>query len=243
MNEGLFESSFRGQFISGIIQPLMMFISNLNYVCIAVIGGISVANGTMSLGEVTAFIQYARMFTQPITQTASIIGMFQSAIASSERVFELLDEAEEDPDRKTPALLAHGIDVRLDEGLDAIGVCVDANLLERVMLNLVLNAADAVGERKCGVRDAECETGRIDVRAVKNGGRVEITIEDNGPGIPAELVEKIFDPFFTTKHTGTGLGLAIVHRVVEAHGGSIAAENRPEGGAVFRFLMPLEEGK
>ena len=107
MNEGLFESSFRGQFISGIIQPSMMFISNLNYVCIAVIGGVSVANGTMSLGEVTAFIQYARMFTQPITQTASIIGVVQSAIASSERVFELLDEAEEEPDLELPATLAH----------------------------------------------------------------------------------------------------------------------------------------
>jgi len=107
MNEGLFESSFRGQFISGIIQPSMMFISNLNYVCIAVIGGVSVANGTMSLGEVTAFIQYARMFTQPITQTASIIGVVQSAIASSERVFELLDEAEEEPDLELPTSLAH----------------------------------------------------------------------------------------------------------------------------------------
>jgi len=107
LNEGLFEASFRGQFISGIIQPSMMFISNLNYVAIAVIGGVRVANGTLSLGDVTAFIQYARMFTQPITQTASMVGVVQSAVASAERVFELLDEAEEEPDLATPQVLAH----------------------------------------------------------------------------------------------------------------------------------------
>jgi ATP-binding cassette, subfamily B, multidrug efflux pump len=105
LNQGLYEASFRAQFISGIIQPSMMFISNLNYVAIAVIGGIRVANGTLSLGDVTAFIQYARMFTQPITQTASIIGVLQSAVASAERVFELLDESEEEPDLATPEVL------------------------------------------------------------------------------------------------------------------------------------------
>jgi ATP-binding cassette subfamily B protein len=106
LNEGLYEASFRAQFISGTIQPSMMFISNLNYVAIAVIGGIRVANGTLSLGDVTAFIQYARMFTQPITQTASIMNVLQSAVASAERVFELLDEPEEEPDLSTPEVLA-----------------------------------------------------------------------------------------------------------------------------------------
>jgi ATP-binding cassette subfamily B protein len=105
LNEGLYEASFRAQFISGTIQPSMMFISNLNYVAIAVIGGIRVANGTLSLGDVTAFIQYARMFTQPITQTASIMNVLQSAVASAERVFELLDEPEEEPDLATPEVL------------------------------------------------------------------------------------------------------------------------------------------
>jgi ATP-binding cassette subfamily B protein len=106
LNEGLYQASFRAQFISGTIQPSMMFISNLNYVAIAVIGGIRVANGTLSLGDVTAFIQYARMFTQPITQTASIMNVLQSAVASAERVFELLDEPEEEPDLSTPEVLA-----------------------------------------------------------------------------------------------------------------------------------------
>ncbi|MGZ4125646.1 MAG: ABC transporter ATP-binding protein [Actinomycetota bacterium] len=106
-NEDLYEASFRAQFISGIIQPSMMFISNLNYVAIAVIGGLRVTSGTLSLGDVVAFIQYARQFTQPIIQTASIANVLQSAVASAERVFELLDEAEEEPDPAEPAVLEH----------------------------------------------------------------------------------------------------------------------------------------
>jgi ATP-binding cassette subfamily B protein len=104
-NEDLYQASFRAQFISGIIQPSMMFISNLNYVAIAVVGGIRVANGSMSLGDVVAFIQYARQFTQPITQTAAIANILQSTVASAERVFELLDETEEEPDPVRPEVL------------------------------------------------------------------------------------------------------------------------------------------
>ncbi len=104
-NEGLYQASFRAQFISGIIQPAMMFLSNLNYVAICVIGGLKVANGTMSLGDVQAFIVYSRQFTQPITQTAAIANVLQSTIASAERVFELLDEPEEEPDPVEPEVL------------------------------------------------------------------------------------------------------------------------------------------
>jgi ATP-binding cassette, subfamily B, multidrug efflux pump len=105
-NEKLYQASFKAQFISGIIQPSINFISNLNYVAIAVIGGMRVASGTMSLGDVQAFIQYSRNFTWPITQLASIMNVMQSAVASAERVFELLDEAEESPDSATPITLA-----------------------------------------------------------------------------------------------------------------------------------------
>jgi ATP-binding cassette subfamily B multidrug efflux pump len=104
-NEDLYQASFRAQFISGIIQPAMMFISNLNYVAIAVVGGLRVANGTLSLGDVQAFIQYSRQFTQPITQTAAIANVLQSTVASAERVFELLDEPEEEPDPEQPEVL------------------------------------------------------------------------------------------------------------------------------------------
>jgi ATP-binding cassette, subfamily B, multidrug efflux pump len=101
-NTELAHAAFRAQFISGIIQPSMTFISNLNYVGIAVIGGFRVASGTMSLGDVQAFIQYSRQFTMPITQVASIANVLQSGIASAERVFELLDEPEEPPDPVRP---------------------------------------------------------------------------------------------------------------------------------------------
>ncbi len=112
-NEGLFQASYRAQFISGIIQPTLNFVSNLNYVAIAVIGGVQVANGTMSLGDVQAFIQYSRQFTMPITQVASIMNVMQSAVASAERVFELLDEAEEIPDPVTPRVL-DGVSGRIE---------------------------------------------------------------------------------------------------------------------------------
>ncbi|HEX5824007.1 MAG TPA: ABC transporter ATP-binding protein, partial [Candidatus Limnocylindrales bacterium] len=104
-NERLYQASYRAQFISGIIQPAMNFISNLNYVAIAVIGGLRVAAGQMTLGDVVAFIQYSRQFTFPIIQTASIVNVLQSAVASAERVFELLDEEEEIADPAQPAVL------------------------------------------------------------------------------------------------------------------------------------------
>ncbi len=97
-NDELFEAGFGAQFISGIIQPLMMFLGNLNYVVIAVVGGIRVASGNLSLGDVQAFIQYSRQFTMPLTQLASMFNVFQSGVASAERVFELLDAPEQEPD-------------------------------------------------------------------------------------------------------------------------------------------------
>lgn len=101
-NQELFEASFGAQFLSGLIMPLMMFIGNLNYVAIAVLGGLRVASGTMSLGDVQAFIQYSRHFTQPVTQIASMVNLLQSGVASAERVFELLDAEEEESDDHHP---------------------------------------------------------------------------------------------------------------------------------------------
>lgn len=97
-NEKLFESSFRAQFISGMIMPVIMFLGNINYVVIAVVGGLRVASGTLSLGEVQAFIQYSRQFTQPLTQVGSMVNLVQSGVASAERIFEVLDAEEESPD-------------------------------------------------------------------------------------------------------------------------------------------------
>ncbi|MEY2583063.1 MAG: ATP-binding cassette, subfamily multidrug efflux pump [Ilumatobacteraceae bacterium] len=103
-NEELYKASFGAQFISGIIQPAMMFLGNINYVAIAVIGGLRVSSGAMSLGDVQAFIQYSRQFTQPMTQLASMANVLQSGVASAERVFELLDAVEESPDPEVPVV-------------------------------------------------------------------------------------------------------------------------------------------
>ena len=107
-NQELYKAGFGAQFISGIIMPVMFLVGNLNYVVIAVIGGLRVASGTMNIGDVQAFIQYSRQFTQPLTQVASMANLLQSGVASAERVFELLDadETTPEPSGHLPAELA-----------------------------------------------------------------------------------------------------------------------------------------
>lgn len=98
-NEKVFSASYRAQFISGMIMPIMAFLGNMNFVIIAVVGGLKVATGQMSLGDVQAFIQYSRQFTQPLSQAASMMNMLQSGLASAERVFEVLDATEQVPEK------------------------------------------------------------------------------------------------------------------------------------------------
>jgi ATP-binding cassette, subfamily B, multidrug efflux pump len=105
-NEQLYAAAFGAQSISGAIQPVMGFVGNLNYAAIAVIGGLRVASGTMTLGDVQAFIQYARQFSMPLSQMASMANVLQSGVASAERVFELLDAPEETDDGNTSPLVA-----------------------------------------------------------------------------------------------------------------------------------------
>ena len=100
LNSQLYESSFKAQFISGIIQPVTQLVSNLIYVAIAVLGGYRVATGSMSLGDVQAFISYSRQFGMPLAQIAGLMNTVQSGVASAERLFELLDATEEEPDLK-----------------------------------------------------------------------------------------------------------------------------------------------
>ncbi|MFE7170782.1 ABC transporter ATP-binding protein [Streptomyces sp. NPDC057616] len=97
-NEALYEAGFKAQFNSGIMQPLMMCVSNLNYVLVAVVGGLRVASGALSIGDVQAFIQYSRQFSMPLTQVASMANLVQSGVASAERIFELLDAEEQEAD-------------------------------------------------------------------------------------------------------------------------------------------------
>ena len=105
-NDALYKASFGAQFVSGIIFPVMQFVSYLSYVGIAVVGGLRVASGSMSLGDATAFIQYSREFTQPLGQMAGMANMLQSGVASAERVFEFLDADEQEVETATRHLPA-----------------------------------------------------------------------------------------------------------------------------------------
>jgi ATP-binding cassette, subfamily B, multidrug efflux pump len=113
-NQELFDAGFRAQFVSSIIMPAITFIGNLNYVAIAIVGGLRVASGTMLLGSVQAFIQYSRQFTQNLSQLAQVASVLQSGVASVERVFELIDTADESPDRSASPAAERG-EVRFDD--------------------------------------------------------------------------------------------------------------------------------
>jgi signal transduction histidine kinase len=130
-------------------------------------------------------------------------------------------------DEQRPALEAAGVAVAVDLAQPTLDA--DPDLLHQALINLVRNAADAMGERGGGT---------LTLRIADD----QITVADTGPGLPDAVAERIFNPFFTTRSTGTGLGLAIVHRIVDAHGGSIAVHNDPaRGGAVFVLELPNPE--
>ena len=126
-----------------------------------------------------------------------------------------------DPDMREITVEEAGVD----------GACVvqaDLELMKGVLLNLMINAAQAMGRR-----------GRINVSIAEGPGGCEISIADQGPGIPEEIREKVFDPFFTTKHRGTGLGLAVARRTVELHSGKLRFECPPGGGTVMIVSLPF----
>ncbi|MFC0335064.1 ABC transporter ATP-binding protein [Paenibacillus sepulcri] len=119
VNNELYASGWRAQFISGMIMPIMSFIGNIGYVLVSVAGGIFVLRNAITIGDVQAFISYSRQFTMPITQTAQIANIIQSTIASAERVFELLDEQEEVPEAEDAVMVASKQQqnkMRLDKG-------------------------------------------------------------------------------------------------------------------------------
>ena len=107
-NEELYQAAFKAQFLSGLMMPAMMFIGSLSYVGIAVLGGLMVASGQLRLGDVQAFIQYSQQFTQPLSELGGMAAVVQSGTASAERVFELLDEPEQEPDAPDAPALVEG---------------------------------------------------------------------------------------------------------------------------------------
>jgi len=128
------------------------------------------------------------------------------------------------------AVQAKGVDVVV-RGPRAMKVRIDRLLMGQAVLNVVLNSVEAVGEG--GTVEVEYGEGKAGLEV----SQFYLVVEDDGPGIPAEIMDRIFNPFFTTKDTGTGLGLAIVHRIVEAHDGAISASNRAGGGARFEIRV------
>jgi signal transduction histidine kinase len=130
-----------------------------------------------------------------------------------------------------PAIASANVTVvRRDRDAGGRVVHADAELLHRALLNLVRNAVDAMAQTP-GPRELT-----LDARADDAG--LTLRVADTGPGIETDAVDRLFNPFFTTRATGTGLGLAIVHRIIDAHGGTIAVTDNPAGGAVFEMCLP-----
>jgi ATP-binding cassette subfamily B protein len=182
VNEKLYGASWRAQFVSGLMMPLMMFINNIGYVAVAVVGGILVTRRAIQIGDIQAFIQYARQFTMPIAQTANIANVLQSTLASAERVFELLDEPEETADAAQAAFLtdARG-EVRFEDV--SFSYTPEAPLIEGMNIDVKQGQTIAiVGPTGAGkttlvnllMRFYEIQKGRItidgtDIRDVKRG--------------------------------------------------------------------------
>ncbi len=126
--------------------------------------------------------------------------------------------------------------VAYDKTEEALPIKADQVHLQQVVLNLATNAMDAMLEAGLTERKLLFQTKRTEA------SRGELSISDTGRGIPADMLTSVFDTFYTTKPTGTGLGLSIARAIIETYGGRIWADNRPEGGAVFRFVLPLVQG-
>jgi signal transduction histidine kinase len=127
-----------------------------------------------------------------------------------------------------PELRRNGIRLVLNLDDDRPKVACDSRLLRQVVLNLIRNSMEVVPAR----------SGQVMVVSIAHEDGAEIEVDDNGPGIPAEILPRIFEPFFTTKQEGTGLGLAIVRQIVEEHGGSVSCQSVPGKGTTFRILLP-----
>ena len=193
-NDELFKASFGAQFVSSLIMPMLFFIGNLNYVVIAVLGGLRVANGSMSLGDVQAFIQYSNRFTQPLTQVASMMNLLQSGVASAERVFELLDAEEESVE---PAASPVPVNQKGTVVFDHVSFRYDADRPLIEDLSLVVDAGQTVaivGPTGAGkttlvnliMRFYEIDSGRItldgvDIAAMRRGDlrdRIGMVLQD-----------------------------------------------------------------
>jgi len=129
--------------------------------------------------------------------------------------------------------IMRNVSMSLELSLDLPSARGDRVQLQQVVLNLVLNGLEAMREPHAGARTLVIRTGRDGAAALR------VTVEDSGPGIALKDLGHIFEPLYTTKNEGLGMGLAIVRTIVNAHGGAVGAENNPQGGASFRFTLPV----
>jgi signal transduction histidine kinase len=127
------------------------------------------------------------------------------------------------------------VTLRLDLSDDLPPVLMDMIQIEQVVLNLLRNAIEAIDDAQCPRREVTVRTN------VSSNGRVEVTVCDTGPGLPAENVDRLFEAFFTTKSDGMGMGLSISRSIVEAHGDQLQAAINPDGGAAFHFALSVED--
>ncbi len=198
------------------------------------LGGIALYASMLEgqLGKKPAAQSAARKISQGVRELDRLVGEIldfaqEPRLELSVRPFEdVIAPVMEDV---RPWAVQRAVQVVVDPAAMALAVRCDPVRLQRVLSNLVMNAIQAVDGG-----------GRVWVSARREAddGAAEIEVSDDGPGMQPEHLERIFNPFFTTKATGTGLGLAIVHKIVEAHGGSIRAENRADGGARFVVRLP-----
>lgn len=178
------------------------------------------------LEKITAAIRSLDCLVSDVLSFAQNLSANRSWIRLGAVVAQTLDVVD-------PLCARAEVAVDVADGINDLKVRGDGQLLHRLMLNLMLNAMEATGPN-----------GKIRIdgrRIVQPWEGIEITVSDNGPGLEPEVMDRIFNPFFTTKDTGTGIGLSIVHRIVEAHGGTIAAANVPDGGAVMTVRLPDDD--
>jgi signal transduction histidine kinase len=180
-------------------------------------------------------LQIVRKIAGGVRRLESLVGQvlqFSRELIVQVEPVDLAEVVDQSVELAAAKLTERGVTCTV-EGPRPLDVVVDPLLLGQSLLNLLLNAAEAVGPGSGGAVSVRFAPPSEEL-GVK---QFHLVVSDNGPGIPAGVLDKIFNPFFTTKDTGTGLGLAIVHRVVEAHDGTITATNDPDGGAKFEIRV------
>jgi signal transduction histidine kinase len=160
-------------------------------------------------------------------------GLLKKKDAAELQEFDLNDVVRDALHFVRPEALKRGVEVKASTAKGTLPVRGDPVHLQQVILNLAMNGMDAMQACARGRGEMSIHTARI------RNTEAEVVVADSGTGVPSDKLNTIFDTFYTTKHHGTGLGLPIARTIVETYGGKIWAENRPEGGATFRFTVPV----